>query len=120
MTCRCWASPATTSTPSLSKSEPLGQASRDTMRTAWPASTSARTVARPTNPAPPVTSTRIAHRLPAARVATRGSVVVEALLDELLLDGTARGVEAREVEVLVELRVHVVGAAPVLLDRDHD
>ena len=48
------------------------------------------------------------------------SIVVEALLDELLLDRSAVRVEAGELEVLLELEVDVVLAAAVLLDRDHD
>ena len=48
------------------------------------------------------------------------SVVVEALLDELLLHRPTVRVEAGELEVLLELEVHVVLATAVLLDRDDD
>src|SRR5664280_1230793 len=48
------------------------------------------------------------------------SVVVEALLDQLLLHGPTVRVEAGELEVLLELHVDVVLAAPVLLHRDDD
>jgi hypothetical protein len=48
------------------------------------------------------------------------SVVVEAFFDELLLDRPPVRVEAGELEVLLELEVHVVLAAPVLLDRHDD
>src|SRR5687767_8255420 len=47
-----------------------------------------------------------------------GLVVVEAFLDELLLHRSAVRVEAGELEVLLELEVHVVLAAAVLLDRE--
>ena len=45
-------------------------------------------------------------------------VVVKTFLDELLLHGSAVRVEAGELEVLLELEVHVVLATAVLLDRD--
>src|SRR3989337_162419 len=45
-------------------------------------------------------------------------VVVEAFLDEFLLHRSAVRVEAGELEVLLELEVHVVLAATVLLDRE--
>src|SRR4029078_13059346 len=48
------------------------------------------------------------------------SVVVQTLLDQLLLDGSSIGVEAAELEVLLELQVDVVLAAAILLDRDDD
>jgi len=51
---------------------------------------------------------------------SRRSVVVEALLDELLLDAAPVRIEARELEVLLEFEVDVVLATAVLLDRDHD
>src|SRR2546423_13781319 len=52
-----------------------------------------------------------------ARASEEGSVVVEPLLDELLLHGPAAGVEAGELEMLLELEVDVVLPAAVLLDR---
>jgi hypothetical protein len=51
---------------------------------------------------------------------TRYPARAEALLDQLLLHGPAVGVEAGELEVLLELEVHVVLATAVLLDREDD
>ena len=143
------ASPVTTSTPSFSNIEPLGQASRDTIRARCPASTSARTVARPTNPAPPVTRTFIADSLSSCRgyrpaasgevsrrrpggperahsnvrkrephgptppgAASGGGTAVanrcRAVPRSASPGPAAGGVEAREVEVLLELEVDVV------------
>src|SRR5678815_4742420 len=48
------------------------------------------------------------------------SVVVEAFFDELFLHRPPVGVEAGVLEVLLELEVHVVLAAAVLLHRDDD
>src|SRR5688572_28433244 len=59
-------------------------------------------------------ATRQMRRISAA------SVVVEALLDELLLHRPTVRVEAGELELLLELEVHVVLATTVLLDRHDD
>ncbi len=59
-------------------------------------------------------------RYRAIRRSGDASVVVEALLDQLLLDRSTARVEAGELEVLLELEVDVVEAAAVLLDRHHD
>src|SRR6478672_11521480 len=63
---------------------------------------------------------RVTSKTPPDESLVQPSVVVEPLLDELLLDGSTIRVEAGVLEVLLIFEVHIVLAAAVLLDRDHD